>query len=210
MSLLALRADPGVRVTGLLTTVTDAFDRISMHGVRRELLQRQVTSLDLHLTQVALDPAASNAGYEAAMADALAAARAEGVGTVAFGDLFLADIRAYREAQMASVGMTARFPVWGRDTTALVQDFIALGFRAIVVCVDTEQLDPSFLGRNLDAAFLGDLPADVDPCGENGEFHTFVWDGPMFAAPVPVTRGEFRREARFHFIDLLPAVEALA
>ncbi|MGI8876852.1 MAG: ATP-binding protein [Egibacteraceae bacterium] len=205
MALLALRDDPTVEVTGLLTTVTNGYERVSMHGVRRTLLAAQAAAVGLPVQTVHLQPASSNDAYEAAMGAAMAAARERGVRRVAFGDLFLADVRAYREANLAAAGMRACFPLWGRDTAELMADAFELGIRATVVCVDTEQLDPAFLGRELDEAFLADLPSGVDPCGENGEFHTFVHDGPGFAAPVAVRLGECREDGRFHFQDLLPA-----
>jgi uncharacterized protein (TIGR00290 family) len=191
------------RVAGLLTTVTEDYDRISMHGVRRRLLERQVEALGLPLTTVGIPPAAANQAYEERMGAALAGLREGGVRTVAFGDLFLEDIRRYRETMLAGAGMAATFPLWGRDTAALAREFLALGFRAVVTCVDCQQLDGAFVGRDYDAAFLHDLPPGVDPCGENGEFHTFVFDGPGFREPVPLRRGEVvLRDERFWFCDL--------
>lgn len=201
-----LGAHPGVEVVGLLTTVTAAYGRVSMHGVRVALLRAQAAALGLPVTPVALPADASNGAYEHAMAAALAEARGRGVRRVAFGDLFLADVRAYRERQLAAAGMAASFPVWRRDTAAFAADVLALGFRAVVVCVDAEQLDPAFCGRAFDASFLEDLPGGVDPCGERGEFHTFVYDGPTFAGPVHWRRGrQVTRDGRFRFQDLLPA-----
>lgn len=192
-------------VVGLLTTVTRDYDRISIHGVRRELLARQAEALDLPLYEVSIPAEASNAIYEAAMADALAAHRERECHTVAFGDLFLADIRAYRDALMARNGMTALYPVWGRDTRAFVGDFGDAGFRAVIACVDLDRLDESFAGRSIDRELIADLPPGVDPCGENGEFHSFVTDGPNFARPVAVMLGERVTRGRFCFRDLLPA-----
>lgn len=205
MALLALRDDPAVEVTGLLTTVTDRYDRISVHGVRRALLDAQAEAVGLPVHTVHLEPVSSNAAYEAAMGAALSTAHRRGVRRVAFGDLFLSDVRAYRETMITAAGLLACFPLWGRDTSALLAEAIGVGVLSTVVCVDTEQLDPAFLGRELDEAFLADLPSGVDPCGENGEFHTFVHDGPGFAAPVAVRLGERREDGRFHFQDLLPA-----
>lgn len=204
LALHALRADPAIRVEALLTTLTDPYNRISMHGVRHRLLAAQAASIGLPLTEARISAGASNAQYEAAFAAALAGHRARGVRQVAFGDLFLADIRAYRERQLAALGMTARFPLWGQDTAGLAREFIALGFRAILVCVDPKHLDLSFAGRPFDATLLADLPAGVDPCGENGEFHTFVTDGPIFDAPVQCVTGEIVTREGFVFCDLLP------
>ncbi|THD58098.1 adenine nucleotide alpha hydrolase [Phenylobacterium sp.] len=205
MALSALQQTPGTTVAGLLTSVTRDSERISMHGVRRDLLVRQATALGLPLRELALPAFPSNAVYEAALGEALAEYRRAGVETVAFGDLFLEDIRAYRDALMARLGMTAIYPVWGRATRGFLEAFIAQGFKAVAVCVDLAKLDLSFAGRAVDVAFLADLPDGVDPAGENGEFHTFVFDGPNFRQPVDFTLGG--REARdgFGFVDLIPA-----
>ncbi|HZC15400.1 MAG TPA: diphthine--ammonia ligase [Caulobacteraceae bacterium] len=191
-------------VAGLLTTVTRDYGRISMHGVRRELLARQARALGLPLHEVFIPAGASNDDYEAAVARALATQRARGVETVAFGDLYLADIRAYRDRMMAKNGMRALYPVWGRDTRAFIEDFIAEGFEAVIVCVDLSVLDASFAGRAIDAELLYDLPAGIDPCGENGEFHTFVFDGPNFASRLDISIGERVVRERFCFCDLTP------
>ncbi|MDO7844487.1 Dph6-related ATP pyrophosphatase [Sphingomonas immobilis] len=193
------------RVTGLLTTVTRDYDRISMHGVRAELLDRQAAALGLPVERVFIDAGTDNGGYEAAMTAALDRHRAAGTRHVAFGDLFLEDIRAYREAMLQPLGLEAVFPVWGRDTRAFAEAFIAAGFRAVLVCVDLSVLDASFAGRAYDAALLADLPPGVDPCGENGEFHSFVFDGPDFAAPVAIEIGETVIRDGFAFRDLIPA-----
>jgi uncharacterized protein (TIGR00290 family) len=190
----------------LLTTVTSGYERVSMHGVRRSLLAAQATALGVPLHEVRITPNADNDEYERAMASALSALRAEtpGIAGVAFGDLFLRDIRDYRESRLAPTGLRAIFPLWGRDTRALAASFIELGFRAVAVCVDSTQLDGSFAGREFEASFVADLPDGVDPCGENGEFHTFVYDGPLFATPIAHTRGEtVLRDERFHYADLL-------
>jgi uncharacterized protein (TIGR00290 family) len=198
----------GHEIVALMTTVTADYERISMHGVRRELLAQQAAALGVPLHEVFIPVAASNDIYEAAMAEGLAVHRTAGVETVAFGDLFLEDIRAYRDAMMAKNGMAAVYPVWGHDTRAFMQDFIAAGFKAVIVCVDLARLDLSFAGRPLDAALLADLPPDVDPCGENGEFHTFVFDGPNFARPVDIVVGERVSRDGFGFCDLLPALDS--
>jgi uncharacterized protein (TIGR00290 family) len=191
-------------VVGLLTTVTRDHARISMHGVHRRLLARQAAALGLPLFESPISAGAGNDEYEAAMADALAEHRRAGVGTVAFGDLFLADIRAYRDRLMARNGMSALYPVWGRPTDRFVRDFIDAGFKAVIVCVDPRVLDDSFAGRMIDDALLADLPPGVDPCGENGEFHTFVFDGPNFSAPVAIRPGERVTRGGFCFCDIEP------
>jgi uncharacterized protein (TIGR00290 family) len=205
VALHALQRSPDHEVVGLLTTVTQDYGRISMHGVRTELLDPQAAALGLPVERVEIPAAGSNDTYEAAMAAALARYRAKGVSTVAFGDLFLADIRAYRERMLAPAGFAALFPVWGRETGAFARDFIAAGFQAIVTCVDLSQLDASFAGRVIDAQFLADLPPGVDPCGENGEFHSFVFDGPNFARRVAFEVGESVEREGFCFRDLVPA-----
>jgi uncharacterized protein (TIGR00290 family) len=205
LALWEIHRDTGLRVEALLTTVTRDYDRISMHGVRCELLQRQAASLGLPLQQVQISKGAGNDEYEAEMGQALAHQHARGIEHVAFGDLFLEDIRAYRQKLLAAKGMTGLYPIWGRDTHRLIREFIALGFRTAVVCVDPAKLDPRFVGRIIDERFLEELPQDVDPCGENGEFHTFVFDGPLFAGPVAFSFGEIVCRDSFWFCDLLPA-----
>jgi uncharacterized protein (TIGR00290 family) len=204
MALHALQSAHEVRVTSLLTTVTEGYDRISMHGVRRALLERQAESLGLPLRTVLIPPACVNTMYEARMKEALLEQVALGVRHVAFGDIFLEDLRVYRENNLAQVGMDAMFPIWKRDTRELANDFLRLGFRAIAVCVDPRVLDPSFAGRLLDASFFADLPPGADPCGENGEFHTFVFDGPNFETPIAFRSGEKVTRDGFCFCDLLP------
>src|ERR1700694_4702681 len=178
MALHALRAAGDFRITALLTTITEEYDRISMHGVRRALLERQAESLGLPLHPVLIPPQCINATYEARMKEALAQHLARGVQRVAFGDIFLEDLRVYREKNLAQLGMEAVFPIWKRDTRELARDFLRLRFQAIAVCVDPRVLDPSFAGRVLDQSFFADLPPGVDPGGENGEFHTFGFDCP--------------------------------
>ncbi|MBU1670322.1 MAG: diphthine--ammonia ligase [Actinobacteria bacterium] len=191
-------------VEGLLTTVTASYDRITMHGVRKLLLERQAESLGLPLLLAEIPAECSDEVYDRVMGAALEEASARGVETVVFGDVFLEDVRRYREERLARVSMEPVFPLWGSDTGALAREFIDLGFRALLSCVDSEALDGSFAGREYDHDLLADLPPGVDPCGENGEFHTFVWDGPGFARPLSIVRGEVVvREARFHFQDLM-------
>jgi uncharacterized protein (TIGR00290 family) len=187
----------GHEIAGLMTMVAGDTDRVSVHGVPRDLVHRQAEALGLPLHEVALSSRPSNVQYEAAIGDLFAAQRAAGVATVAFGDLFLEDIRAYRDGLCARLGMTPIYPVWGRETRAFAAECVAYGFRTVVCCVDLARLDLRFAGRELDAGLLADLPAGADPCGENGEFHTFVFDGPNFAAPIPIVVGE--REARDGF-----------
>lgn len=204
-ALARLRADPSVRVTGLLTTVTDAYDRVSMHGLRRSLLRAQAHALGLEVREVEIPPDASNAAYETAMGTALSELAGQGVEAVAFGDIHLDDVRTYREEQLAAAGMRAAFPLWGEDTAELATRFISDGHRATVICVDTELLSATFCGRDYDAAFVADLPGGVDPCGEEGAFHTFVHAGPHLPGGIAVRRGrQVTRDGRFRFQDLLP------
>jgi len=196
----------GFDVVGLLTTVTEGYDRISMHGVRRELLKAQVESISLPLAEVWISRDASEDSYRREMRSVLESYVRQGVLAAAFGDVFLADIRAYRERNLAQVGMQALFPLWQQDTRQLALRFVELGFEAIVTCVDTCQLDASFAGRHYDRAFLADLPEGVDPCGENGEFHTFVYAGPVFSQPLAVAAGQtVLRDNRFMFCEVTPA-----
>ncbi|HEX4455396.1 MAG TPA: hypothetical protein VH143_31265 [Kofleriaceae bacterium] len=194
-----------LELVGLVTTVTTAFGRVAMHGVRDALLALQVDAIGLPCRTVAIPSPCPNEVYERELFGALAAARDAGVTHVVFGDLFLADIRAYREALLGKLGMTCAFPLWHRDTSELAREMIAAGLRANLTCVDPRQLDASFAGRSFDAALLAALPATVDPCGERGEFHTFVSAGPMFLAPIRVVPGEVVERDGFVFADLLPA-----
>jgi len=204
MALHVLLRDPQFEVVALLTTVTEGFDRISMHGVRRELLRRQAESIGLPLEEVRIPPQCVNSIYEARMAEAVLRFRERGVLHFAFGDIFLEDLRAYREKKLLQADMTALFPLWKIDTRELAARFLSDEFRAIAVCVDPAELGASFAGRELDAAFFRDLPPGVDPCGENGEFHTFVFDGPIFRSPIPVQVGQVVERDSFVFCDLLP------
>jgi uncharacterized protein (TIGR00290 family) len=195
-------------VIGLLTTVTEDFDRISMHGVRQELLDRQVAALGLPLERVYLSKNDGNEDYEAKMEGLLRKYLAKGVASVVFGDLSLEEVRKYREENLAKVTLKGIFPLWGWDSKDLAHSFIEKGFRAVITCVDTDVLDKGYAGRAYDQAFLSALPGDVDPCGENGEFHSFVHDGPIFREPVPFAPGRrVLRDDRFHFCDLLPVEE---
>ena len=205
LALAALRADPAVDVVAVLTTITRDYDRISIHGVRRVVLEAQVAALGLPLIEVTIPATATNAAYEEAFAATLAALRHErpDVRHMAFGDLFLADVRAYRERLLPPLGWTPVFPLWGMDTPALAQGFVSAGYRAILTCVDTTQLGAEFAGREFDASLLAELPASVDPCGERGEFHTCVYAGPIFRYPLQAQAGErIRRDDRFEYCDV--------
>jgi uncharacterized protein (TIGR00290 family) len=207
LALARLREWPEVEVVGLLTTVTSGYDRISIHGVRRALLHAQAAALGLPVHEVTLEPQSSNEAYERATADALAQVRERtpGVKRLAFGDIFLEDVRRYRETLVDGLGFGAVFPLWGDPSAALADEVIGRGFAARLVCVDTTQLPAAFAGRAYDAALLADLPPGADPCGERGEFHTFVSGGPGFRAPVRYDLGEVvLRDERFAYCDLLP------
>jgi len=208
LTLAALADDPSVQVVGLLTSVTRGYDRVSIHGVRRQLLEAQAESLRLPLTEIALEPECSNAAYEAAFLSAIADARRlhGAFDAIAFGDLFLADVRAYRERLLEDTGLRVRFPLWEIPTPVLAERCVSLGVHARLVCVDTTQLASSFAGRLFDRALLSELPSGVDPCGERGEFHTFVADGPGFHEPVGYSLGDIVARGdggRFVYCDLL-------
>ncbi len=211
LALHTLRQDPQYEVRGLLTSVNARYQRISMHGVREALLDAQAESLDLPLYKVMLSEQPSNDEYEAKMRAILQAFKAQGIRHVAFGDLFLEDIRRYRERNLAQVHMECLFPLWQRPTHKLAREFIALNFKAVLCCVDGEALDGGFSGREYDEQLLQQFPPRTDPCGENGEFHTFVYAGPVFKHAIHFTRGEHvTRDERFHFCDLIPVQEAPA
>jgi uncharacterized protein (TIGR00290 family) len=206
LALQALQADPAWRVVALVTTITRDYDRISIHGVRRAVLEAQVASVGLPLIEASIPAAASNEVYEDAFAGALSRARDRwpGLRHIAFGDLFLADVRAYREALLARLGWSGVFPLWELDTAALARRFVGDGYRAILTCVDTTQLDAEFAGRQFDGALLDRLPTGVDPCGERGEFHTCVYAGPGLSRSLPLVAGErIRRDGRFEYCDVL-------
>ncbi len=205
LALWVLREQLGVEPAALLTTFTEDYDRVSMHGVRRQLVRAQAAAAGVPLVEVGIPAACVNEVYEERMAAALAAPPLAGLPAIAFADLFLEDIRAYRQDRLRAVGREALFPLWGRDTTALAREFVEAGFEATVCCLDPRQLDPSFAGRRFDASFLEDLPGSVDPCGENGEFHTFVHAGPILAAPIAIEVGAVEEREGFVFADLLPA-----
>jgi uncharacterized protein (TIGR00290 family) len=204
MALHEIKKDPNIEIASLLTTVTEGYERISMHGVRRDLLVEQAKSLGYPLEEIPIPQTCSNEIHEERMRASLEKHKREGVAAAVFGDLFLQDIRSYREERMGRIGMRCLFPVWDRPTHEFAREFIALGFRAIIVCADTQAIGSEFAGREYDIDFLKDLPADADPCGENGEFHSFVYDGPIFSTPISVQRGEKAlRDNRFYYCDLL-------
>jgi uncharacterized protein (TIGR00290 family) len=204
LALHRLQQSSAWEVEVLLTTVTEDYDRVSMHGVSRALLEAQAESLGLALLQVNIPADCPNEVYDERMRLALAECRARGIEDVAFGDIFLQDVRRYREERLAQVAMQAVFPLWGTDSGHLARDFVRLGFKAITTCVDLRVLDASFAGREFDERFLADLPPGVDPCGENGEFHSFVYDGPNLRFPLLVEVGERVERAGFLFADLRP------
>ncbi|HTX31763.1 MAG TPA: ATP-binding protein [Solirubrobacteraceae bacterium] len=205
LALWSLREEQRFLPEALITTVTGAYDRVSMHGTRRELLALQAAAAQIPLVEIEIPVGCSNEQYEDRMRQALSSEMLRDVESIAFGDLFLEDVRRYREERLTPVGRQALFPLWHRDTRRLADEFIAAGFEAILVCVDPAQLDPSFAGRRFDQQLLRDLPAGVDPCGENGEFHTFVHAGPIFDAPIAVEVGTTVERDGFVFTDLTPA-----
>jgi uncharacterized protein (TIGR00290 family) len=205
MALYQLQKTGGYEISALLTTVTKDYDRISMHGVRRVLLEQQAVSLGYPLEQVLISKGASNEEYEAKMRETLEECLRAGVPAAAFGDIFLEDLRKYREENLSRIGIKAVFPIWKRDTTELAHTFVALGFKAVITCVDSKVLDKRFVGRLFDEQFISELPSDVDPCGENGEFHSFVYDGPIFRESLSYKLGKVvLRDNRFYFCDLIP------
>lgn len=209
-TLHALRQRSDVEVVGLMTTVNQLYHRIAIHAVRMELLQHQAEAAGLPLHLISLPHPCTNADYEAAMGTFISRAKREGVECMAFGDLFLADIREYREARLAGTGITPLFPLWQIPTAELAKQMIRGGLRAVTTCVNPQQLPASFAGREFNEQFLADLPADIDPCGERGEFHSFAFDGPMFRSAVRVEVGEICEREGFVYADLLPISAATA
>jgi len=205
LALLALRVEFGRNPGALITTVTDPYKRISLHGVRRELLALQAQELRIPLVEVLIPLACSNEVYDSRMQEAFASERLRAVAEVAFGDLFLEEVRAYREQRLAAAGKHGLFPLWGRDTSQLARHFIKAGFQAVLVCVDPRKLDSAFAGRSYDERLLAELPAEVDPCGENGEFHTFVHAGPIFRRPIACALGDIVVRDGFVFADVTAA-----
>jgi uncharacterized protein (TIGR00290 family) len=203
-SLHLLRQQGEYKIVGLLTTFNRAADRVAMHGVRRNLVRAQADAASIPLWEVDLPWPCSNQDYEFAMKQTCRKAIASGIECVAFGDLFLTDIREYREKQMCDTGLQPIFPVWGIPTPMLAQEMIASGLRAKLTCIDTKQLSRDFAGREFDEHLLSELPASADPCGENGEFHSFVYAGPMFCRAIRVALGEIVQREQFAYADLLP------
>jgi diphthamide synthase (EF-2-diphthine--ammonia ligase) len=200
-----LRKMPDYEVVGLLTTFNQSADRVAMHGVRRSLVRAQAAAADLPLWEIELPWPCSNEQYEAALKEACERAVQNGIECVAFGDLFLTDIRAYREEQLSGTRLEPLFPVWEIPTDTLAREMIASGLRAKLTCVDSKQIDPKFAGREFDSRLFSELPPSADPCGENGEFHSFVYAGPMFREPIPIEIGEIIQRDQFVYADLLPA-----
>jgi uncharacterized protein (TIGR00290 family) len=211
MALYKLLRDPAWKVERLLTSVSDEFRRVSHHGIREELLELQAQAIGLPLDWLRLPSSGgpcTNAVYEELVGQHLTRYVNQQIRHVAHGDLFLADLRAYRERNLARLGMSGVFPIWGRDTRELVESFIALGFKAILCCVDGRRLDGSFVGRRIDEDLLRDLPPEVDPCGENGEYHSFVYGGPIFQTPLEIELGQVVCRDGRYYIDVVAAGDA--
>lgn len=205
MAAYHLLASQKYEITALMTTVTEEFDRISMHGVRRILLEQQAESLGIPLYTILIPKDCSNEIYEERMRDACLHFKAQGITKIAFGDLFLEDLKQYRDERLAQVGMTGLYPIWMRDTEEIVRTFIGLGFKALLACVDTQAIDASFAGREIDVHLLRDLPESADPCGEYGEYHSFVYAGPIFKKTIACKAGErVMRTPRFNYCDIVP------
>lgn len=208
LTLRELQRAADYEVVALLTTITEGYDRVSMHGVRRTLLGQQADALGLPVEVVSIPTTCSNDEYEARMREMLERYRAAGIRSIAFGDIFLEGVRAYREDNLAQVGMRGLFPLWKRDPADLARTFVKVGFKAVITCVDSQMLDGGFVGRTFDERFLADLPPTVDVCGENGAFHSFVYDGPIFRRPVRIKRGDtVVRDDRFYYCDLVSNVD---
>ena len=204
MSLYEIQSSGKYEIVSLLTTINQDYDRVSMHGVRRTLVEQQALSLGLPMEKVLVPKSCSNEEYEARMGEVLTRFKQDSINQVVFGDIFLEWVKEYREANLSKLGMKGIFPIWGRDTDELTRSFITLGFQAVITCVDTKVLAQRFLGRMLDGQFLAELPSSVDPGGENGEFHSFVFAGPVFKDRIAYTLGETVQRDSFYFCDLLP------
>jgi uncharacterized protein (TIGR00290 family) len=205
MALYEIKKHHEYEVVSLLTTVTKDYDRISMHGVRRVLVEQQAKSIGIPLHKVFIPKNCTNEIYVAKMTEALNMFKEQGIEKVGFGDIFLEDVRKYREDNLAKLNMKGIFPIWGRDSAELAHSFIALGFKSVISCIDTKVLDQKFLGRQFDEDFLAELPPNIDPSGENGEFHSFAYDGPIFQQGIGYSLGETVDRNSFHFRDLIPA-----
>jgi uncharacterized protein (TIGR00290 family) len=205
LALYHIQQSRNFEIIALLTTITSDFDRVSMHGFRTILLEQQAKAMNYKLEEVLITKNCTNQEYETQMKNALEKYKSQGINNVIFGDIYLDDVRKYREDNLKKIDMTGVFPLWKLDTEILANDFIKLGFKAIITCVDSTMLDGGFVGREFDERFLEELPENVDPCGENGEFHTFVYDGPIFDNKISIQRGDVVvKEGRFYFCDLLP------
>jgi len=205
LALYYAKKNPNIKINSLLTTITEKYSRISMHGVRRELVETQAAQLNFPLELVYLPANCSNEDYGSIMARKMGHLKKKGIKSVIFGDIFLEDIRRYREENLAKVGIEAQFPLWKNSTEKLATKFIDLGFKGIITSIDSNHLPKKFIGRHYNRDFLSELPDDVDPCGENGEFHSFVYDGPIFKDPITFSLGEIVfRDNQFYFVDLLP------
>ena len=204
MALYKILKSNKFEILGILTTVSDTFQRVSMHGVREELLDQQADSIGIAIKKVRIPYPCPNEIYEQRMSDILQQCKTKGLTHVVFGDLFLEDIRRYREDKLGQIGIIPVFPLWKEDTAELAKRILRVGFKAIVTCVDPKKLDPKFAGRHFDEAFLNEIPGSVDPCGENGEFHTFVYDGPIFRRKLEVAVGERVMRDGFQFADIIP------
>ena len=204
LALYEIQKDKKYEIISLLTTITEGYDRVSLHGVPRILVEQQAKSLGLPIQEVFISKDSSNEEYESRMKETLIRFKQAGVSLVVFGDIFLEEVRKYREDNLSKLGMKGLFPIWGRDTVELTRSFIALGFQAIVTCVDARALDKSFVGRIIDESFSAQLPPNVDPGGENGEFHSFVFDGPIFRERIAYKLGKQVLRDSFYFCDLLP------
>ena len=204
-ALYEARLDGQYDIVALLTTATRDFNRVSMHGVRIPLIEEQAKALGLELEKIFVSAGASDDEYDQQMRQKLGAFKTRGISCVLFGDIFLEDLRQYREDRLAEVGLKAVFPIWDRDTAELTSEFVEMGFKAVTTCVDSRVLDESYVGRVIDGPFISSLPAGVDPCGENGEFHSFVYDGPLFDSPVKFRTADKVLREGFYFCDLVPA-----
>jgi uncharacterized protein (TIGR00290 family) len=205
LALRELQKNDNFETAALITTITKGYDRVSIHGIRRILLEQQADSIGIHLEKIFISDNASNEEFESKFSEVLSEYKKMGIDSVAFGDIFLEDIRRYREDFLSGIGMRGLFPIWAKNSMELAGTFIVLGFKAVIACVDSEAIDNSFAGREYDERFLSDLPDGVDPCGENGEFHTFVYAGPIFKVPIIFAKGEvILRDKRFYYCDLIP------
>ncbi len=205
LALRELRENDNFEIVALITTITKDYDRVSMHGIRRILLEQQADSIGIPLEKIYIAHKASNEEYESRFSEIVLEYKKMGISSVAFGDIFLQDIRTYREDFLKGIGMSGLFPIWGENSIGLANRFITLGFKAVITCTDAKALDKSFAGREYDEQFLSDLPSGVDPCGENGEFHTFAYAGHIFQIPIIFAKGEVvLRDSRFYYCDLIP------